>query len=131
MSLKIEEIEKMIQTCQAILESCEKPFVWEEEDTYQYDNYKKPFNLFLPNPLIENELVNLFETFSGSKYLYDQITSICTLDREWFEHGTYGLDRNITLYFKQYTLKPQYAEQVKSYFNHRLSDLESEKTKLK
>lgn len=130
MSLEIEDKEKMIETCQAILESCENPFVWEEEDTYQYDNYKKPFNLFLPHPQIENELLNLFETFSGSSYLYDQITAICTLDEEWFEHGTYGLDRNINLYFKKYTLKPQYVEQVKTYFNNRLSELQKSKSEM-
>lgn len=123
MSLEITDKEKMIETCQAILESCEKPFVWEEEDTYQYENYKKPFNLLLPHRQIENELLNLFETFSGSSLLYDQIATICTLDEQWFEHGTYGLDRNFGIFFRKYTLKPQYVEQIKSYFNNRLIEL--------
>jgi hypothetical protein len=77
---------------------------------------------------MENELLNLLETFSGSKYLYDQITATCTLDAEWFEQGTYGLDRNFNIVFKRYTLKPQYVEQVKDYFNHRLSELQKSKS---
>lgn len=126
MALENADREKMIETCQAILESCEKPFVWDEEDTYQYDNYKKPFNLFLPHPQIEKELLNLFEKFSGTTYLYDQITAICTLDKQWFEQGTYGLDRNFNIVFRKYTLKPQYVEQVKTYFHNRLRELQEE-----
>jgi hypothetical protein len=126
MSLEIKDTEKMIETCQAILESCAKPFVWEEEDTYEYGNYKKPFNLVLPHPQIERELINLLETFSGSDYLYDQIAATCTLDEQWFEQGTYGLDRNFNIYFRKYTLKPQYVEQVKTYFNNRLRELQKE-----
>ncbi len=124
MSLEVEDKEKMIKTCQVILESCEKPFVWEEEDTYQYGNYKKPFNLFMPHHQIDNELQNLFEAFSGTRYLYDQIKATCTLDEEWVELGTYGLDRDFSLYFSKFTLKPEYVEQVKAYFNNRLSELQ-------
>lgn len=126
MALENADREKMIETCQAILESCEKPFVWDEEDTYQYDNYKKPFNLFLPHPQIEKELLSMFEKFSGTSYLYDQITAICTLDKQWFEQGTYGLDRNFNIVFRKYTLKPQYVEQVKTYFHNRLRELQEE-----
>lgn len=123
MPLEIEEKEKMIKTCQTILETCDKPFVWEEEGSYRYGNYKKPFNLVLPHPQIDNELYSLFETFSGSAHLYDQIKATCTLDAEWFESGTYGLDRDFTCYFSKYSLKPEYVEQVKTYFNNRLSEL--------
>lgn len=124
MSLEIENKKKMIETCQAILDSCEKPFVWEEEDTSEISSYKKPFNLFFPHQQIENELNNLLEKFSRSKYLDDQIKITCTLDAEWFESGTYGLDRNFNIYFKRYTLKPEYVAQVKSYFNNRISELQ-------
>jgi len=127
MSLEIEDKEGMIKTCQAILESCEKPFVWEEEGTYKYGNYKKPFNVILPHPQIDNELNNLFETFSGSSYLYDQIKATCTLDEEWVESGTYGLDRDFSCYFSKFSLKPEYVEQVKTYFNNRLSELQKSK----
>lgn len=123
MSLELEDKEKMIKTCQAIVESCDKPFVWEEEGTYRYGNYKKPFNLVLPHPEIDNELNVLLEKFSGFSYLYDQIKAIFTLDEEWFESGTYGLDRDFTCYFSRYTLKPEYAEQIKSYFKNRLNEL--------
>lgn len=128
MSLEIEDNEKMIKTCQAILESCEKPFVWEEEGTYQYGNYKKPFNLVLPHQQIDNELHNLFETFSGSRYLYDQIQATCTLDEEWVESGTYGLDRDFSCCFSKFSLKPEYVEQVKTYFNNRLIELQKSKS---
>lgn len=124
MSLETEIKEKMIKTCQAILDSCEKPFVWEEEDTSEINTYKKPFNLLFPQQQIENELNSLLEKFSNSKYLYDQIDTTCTLDAEWFEVGTYGLDRNINIYFKKYTLKPEYVAQVKSYFINRISELQ-------
>ncbi len=130
MSLDIVDMEKMIETCQAILDSCEKPFVWEEEDTYQYGNYKKPFNLILPHQEIENELLNLFESFSGSSYLYDQITATCTLDEQWVEQGTYGLDRNFGIVFKKYTLKPQYVKLIKTYFNDRLCGLLKSKSEI-
>lgn len=123
MSLELEDKEKMIKTCQAIVESCDKPFVWEEEGTYRYGNYKKPFNLVLPHPEIDNELNVLLEKFSGFSYLYDQIKAIFTLDEEWFESGTYGLDRDFTCYFSKYILKPEYAEQIKSYFKNRLNEL--------
>jgi len=124
MSLETEDKEKMIRTCQVILESCEKPFVWEEEGTYQYGNYKKPFNLVLPHPQIDTELHNLFETFSHSNQLYDQIKATCTLDEEWAEYGTYGMDRDFSCYFSKFTLKPEYVEQVKTYFNKRLRELQ-------
>lgn len=124
MSLEIEDREKMIQTCQAILETCEKPFVWEDDG-----NFKKPFNLFLPHQQIDKELHHLFETFSNTSYLYDQIKATCTLDEEWFESGTYGLDRDFSRYFSKYTLKPEYVEQVKTYFNNRLSELQKSKVK--
>ena len=124
MSLETEDKEKMIKTCQIILESCEKPFVWEEEGTYQYGNYKKPFNLVLPHPQIDTELHNLFETFSHSNQLYDQIKATCTLDEEWAEYGTYGMDRDFSCYFSKFTLKPEYVEQVKTYFNKRLRELQ-------
>lgn len=123
MSLEIKDKQKMIETCQAILDSCDQPFVWEEEDSYQYYNYKKPFNLFLPHPQIEKELLELLEKFSGKSYLYDQIAETCTLEEQWFEQGTYGLDRNFNIYFRKYLLKPQYAEQIKTYFNDRLGEL--------
>lgn len=115
--------DKMIETCQAILDSCDKPFVWDEQDTYEYGDYKKPFNLLFPEKQIEKELNDLFEKFTGSKHLHDQIMQICNLDKQWSEHGTYGLDRNINIVFSQYTLKPQYVKEVRSYFNERLSDL--------
>lgn len=127
MSSEITDKEKMIKTCQSILESCEKPFVWEDEGTYQYDNFKKPFNLYFPHPQIDNELNNLLEGFSGSSYLFDQIKAICTLDEEWFETGTYGLDRDFTCYFSKYTLKPEYAKQVIAYFSNRLNELQKTK----
>ncbi len=130
MSLVIEDKETMIKTCQAILESCEKPFVWEEEDTYQYGNYKKPFNLFLPHQQIDNELQKLFETFSSSTYLYDQIKATCTLDEEWAEYGTYGMDRDFSCYFSRFTLKLEYVEQVKTYFNNRLRELQKGKSEI-
>lgn len=124
MSLEMKDKEKMIETCQDILNYCEKPFVWEEEDgSSASGNYKKPFNLFFPHPQIEKELLDLFEKFSGMNYLYDQIAAICTLE-QWFEKGTYGLDRNINIFFRRYTLKPEYVAQVKAYFNHRLSQLQ-------
>ncbi|MHB8076043.1 nitrite reductase [Desulfosporosinus fructosivorans] len=124
MPVETEDKEKMIKTCQAILDSCEKPFVWEDEDTYQYGNYKKPFNLFLPHSQIDDELHNLFEGFSSSSNLYDQIKATCILDEEWVEYGTYGLDRDFSCYFSKFTLKPEYIEQVKTYFNNRLSELQ-------
>jgi len=124
MSVKIEDNEKMIKTCEAILESCDKPFVWEEEGSYKYGDYKKPFNLLLPHQQIDKELQNLFETFSGSIYLYDQIQATCTLDQEWVESGTYGLDRDFSCYFRKFTLKPEYVEQVKAYFIKRISELQ-------
>ena len=129
MSSEIEDKQKLIKTCHAILESCDKPFVWEEEGTYQYDNYKKPFNLVLPHRQIDNELHNLFETFSGSSYLYDQIQATCTLDEEWAESGTYGLDRDFSCYFRKFTLKPEYVEQVKAYFLNRLNQLQESNSK--
>lgn len=118
LEMDTKDKEKMIETCRAILESCDKPFVWEEED------YKKPFNLLFPHPRIEDELNKLFEKFSNSKYLYDQIEATCTLDAEWFETGTYGLDRNINMYFKRYSLKPEYVAEIKTYFNKRLAELQ-------
>jgi hypothetical protein len=124
MSLEIEDKEKMLVTCQEILERCEKPFVWEDDDTYQYGNFKKPFNLVFPHPQIDQELQNILKTFSDSIYLYDQIKATCTLNEEWFETGTYGLDRDFTRYFSKYTLKPHYAEQIKIYFQKRLGELE-------
>ncbi|MGC7872862.1 nitrite reductase [Desulfosporosinus sp. SYSU MS00001] len=117
---------KMIETCQAILESCDKPFVWEEEGSYKYGNFKKPFNLFFPHPQIDAELQRLFEEFSNSSYLYDQIKSICTLEAEWSESGTYGLDRDFTCYFSKFALKPEYVEQIKAYFSQRLNELQKE-----
>lgn len=129
MSLEMEDKEKMIKTCQTILESCDKPFVWEEEGTYQYGNYKKPFNLVLPHPQIDNELHSLFESFSGSSYLYDQINATCTLVEEWAESGTYGLDRDFTCYFRKFSLKPEYVEQVKTYFIDRLNELQKNQLK--
>lgn len=123
MSQEIENKQKMIETCQAILDSCDKPFVWEEDDGAESNNYRKPFNLLFPQQQIENELNSLLEKFSNSKYLYDQIKITCTLDAEWFETGTYGLDRNINMYFKKYSLKPEYVIQVKDYFNHRINEL--------
>ncbi len=124
MSFETEDKEKMIKTCQVILESCEKPFVWEEEGTYQYGNYKKPFNLVLPHQRIDTELHDLFETFSHTNQLYDQIKATCTLDEEWAEYGTYGMDRDFSCYFSKFTLKPEYVEKVKTYFNNRLSELQ-------
>ena len=124
MSSEIEDKEKMIKTCQDILESCDKPFVWEDEGPYEKGNYKKPFNLFFPHPQIDNELNHLLETFSSSKNLYDQIKATCTLNEEWAEYGTYGLDRDFTCTFSKFTLKPDYVEQVKAYFSHRLSELQ-------
>jgi len=114
---------KMIKTCQTILELCEKPFVWEEEGTYQYGNYKKPFNLVLPHQKIDHELHNLLEKISGFSYLYDQINATCTLDEEWVESGTYGLDRDFSCVFRKYSLKPEYVEQVRTYFSDRISEL--------
>lgn len=122
MSLENEDKEKMIKTCQAILETCEKPFVWAEDPDQDY-NPGKPFNLFLPHQQIDHELHKLFEKFSNSKYLYDQINATCTLDEAWVELGTYAMDRNIGLCFSKYTLKPEYVEQVKTYFNQRLIEL--------
>lgn len=124
MSLEMEEKEKMIQTCQDILELCDKPFVWEDEEIYPYHNIKKPFNLYFPHPQIEKELNNLLQTLSGFDNLYDQVKATCTLVEEWFEYGTYGLDRDFTRYFHKYALKPDYVEQVKNYFNNRLRELE-------
>ncbi|AHF07365.1 hypothetical protein [Desulfitobacterium metallireducens] len=124
MSLELENKEKMIKTCQAILDSCEKPFVWEEADTSEIKDYRKPFNLLFPQQQIESELYTLLEKFSNSKYLYDQITATCTLDAEWFETGTYGLDRNENMYFKRYILKPEYVAQLKSYFINRINELQ-------
>lgn len=124
MPSEIEDKQKMIETCKIILETCEKPFVWEEEGPYEKGNYKKPFNLFFPHPQIDNELSNLLETFSGSNQLYDQIKATCTLDEEWFESGTYGLDRDFTCYFSRFILKPEYVAQVKIYFNNRLNELQ-------
>jgi len=66
----------------------------------------------------------LFESFSGFTYLYDQITATCTLDEQWVEQGTYGLDRNFSLFFRKYTLKPQYVAKIKTYFSNRLSELQ-------
>jgi hypothetical protein len=126
MSLVIKDKEKMVETCKAILESCDKPFVWEDEGTYEKGTYKKPFNLFFPHPQIESELHHLFEKFSGTSHLYDQIKSTCTLDEEWSEYGTYGLDRDFTCTFSRFTLKPEYAEQVKTYFKNRLHELQQE-----
>lgn len=122
MSCEIEDKEKIIKSCQALLESCDKPFVWEEDNTYEY---LKPFNLFQQHPQIDTELKNLLEKLSGFKNPYDQIKAICTLDEEWFEYGTYGLDRDFTRYFSKFTLKPEYVEQVKSYFNNRLNELKN------
>jgi hypothetical protein len=122
MSCEIEDKEKIIKSCQALLESCDKPFVWEEDNTYEY---LKPFNLFQQHPQIDTELKNLLEKLSGFKNPYDQIKAICTLDKEWFEYGTYGLDRDFTRYFSKFTLKPEYVEQVKSYFNNRLNELKN------
>lgn len=118
--------EKMLKTCQAIIDSCTNPFVWEEEGTYKYGNYKKPFNLVLPHPQIDRELSQLLEKFSGSPHLYDQIKATCTLDEEWSESGTYGLDRDFTCYFSKFTLKPEYAGQIKTYFLQRLSQLQKD-----
>ncbi len=129
MPLEIDDQAKMIKTCQAILDSCEKPFVWEDEGAYQYGNYKKPFNLVLPHPQIDHELHTLLETFSGSSYLYDQIKATCTLNEEWVESGTYGLDRDFCCYFSRFTLKPEYVELVKTYFNNRLCELQMGKVK--
>ena len=123
MSIELKDKEKMIQTCQAILNTCEKSFVW-EDDTYEHDISKKPFSLFFPHPQIETELYDLFENFSGTHFLFDQIKIVCTLDEEWFEYGTYGLDRDFTRYLSRYTLKPEYAEQVKAYFSKRLEELQ-------
>lgn len=130
MAFEIEDKEKMIQTCQDILESCEKPFVWEDEDTYEYGNYKKPFNLILPHGQIDNELHNLFERFSSSSFLYDQIKATCILNEEWVESGTYGMDRDFNCYFSKFTLKPEYIEQVKTYFSNRLSELQRSKSEI-
>lgn len=125
MSLEMKDKAKMIETCHAILESCAKPFVWAEEETEQNDNYKRPFNIYFPHPLIEKELLALFEKFSGTTLLYDQINATC-LNEEWFETGTYGLDRNINIYFSRYTLKPEYVSEVRTYFQNRLRELTEE-----
>lgn len=117
--------QKMIETCQGILNGCDKPFVWEEEDTYKYHDIKRLFNLFMPHPEIEKELLALFEKMSGQSNLYDQVNALCTLDKQWFETGTYGLDRNINMFFRQYSLQAPYVEQVKAYFQQRLQELES------
>jgi len=127
MSLEIEDNEKMIKTCRAILESCEKTFVWAEDPDQDPDQDltpNKPFNIYLPHPQIDKELHDLFEIFSNATYLYDQMNATCTLDEEWVELGTYAMDRNIGLCFSRFTLKPQYVEQVKTYFNHRLNELQ-------
>ncbi|AFM39736.1 hypothetical protein Desaci_0675 [Desulfosporosinus acidiphilus SJ4] len=123
MSSEIKDNDKMIQTCRDILESCDKPFVWEEEGSYRYGNFKKFFNLFFPHPQIEHELQALLEKFSNSPYLYDQVKATCSLDAEWAESGTYGLDRDFTCYFSKFSLKPEYASHIKTYFTHRLSEL--------
>lgn len=125
MPLEQKDKEKMIETCKAILDSCDKPFVWAEEESEEHDNYKKPFNIYFPHPQIEKELLDLFTKFSGTDLLYDQVSEICTHE-EWFETGTYGLDRNINIYFSRYTLKPAYVEQVKAYFTQRLRELENQ-----
>lgn len=130
MSLEINDIKKMIETCNAILASCDKPFVWEDEGVYEKGNYKKPFNLFFPHPQIDNELNNMLETFANSKNLYDQINATCTLDEEWAESGTYGLDRDFTCTFSKFTLKPTYVEQVKAYFMNRLSGLQKSQSEM-
>ncbi|MBC2729037.1 MAG: nitrite reductase [Desulfosporosinus sp.] len=123
MCIESDDKAEMIKTCHAILELCDKPFVWEEEGTYQYGNYKKPFNLVLPHQKIDDELHSLLEKITGSGYLYDQINMTCTLDEEWVESGTYGLDRDFSCVFQKYSLKPEYVEEVKTYFNQRLSEL--------
>jgi len=84
----------------------------------------------LPHSQIDKELHNLFEEFSGSSYLYGQIRIICTLDEEWVEYGTYGLDRDFNCYFRKFTLKPNYVDQVKTYFDHRLSELQKSNPEL-
>lgn len=124
MSLEIEATEKMIRTCQIILESCDKPFVWEEEGNYQYEGYKKPFNLVLPHQQIDDELHHLLETLTGSGYLYDQIQATCTLDEEWSESGTYGFDRDFCCYFRRFTMKPNYVVPIKAYFADRIIELQ-------
>jgi len=129
MSLEIEDKEKMIKTCRAILESCEKPFIWAEDPDQEYSP-NMPFNLSFPHRQIDNELNNLFETFSNSRYLYDQMNATCTLDEEWVELGTYAMDRNIGLCFSKFTLKPEYVERVKTYFNNRLIELQKSSSKI-
>lgn len=125
MSISSAEKEKMIKTCQEILELCDKPFVWEDDGIYESAEAKKPFNLFLPNEQIVQELSSLFETFSGTPYIYDQVKTVCNLEAEWYEYGTYGLDRDFTRVLSRYSLKPEYIEQVKDYFNNRLKELEN------
>ena len=123
MAVRTDDQEKMIKTCRAILETCDQPFVWEDDDQSEIGNAKKPFGLFLPHPAIDQELQALLAELSGRSLMYDQIVAICELNEEWFETGTYGLDRDFTRYFRKYTLKPEYVEPVKSYFNNRLREL--------
>lgn len=120
MSVNLQDREKMAKACEAILDSCDKPFVWEEDNTYEY---LKPFNLFQLHPQIEKELHNLLEKLTGVESLYDQVKAACVLNEEWFEYGTYGLDRDFTRYFSKFTLKPEYVQQIKTYFTNRLGEL--------
>lgn len=125
MSLSMDEKEKMIQTCQEILDRYEQPFVWEDDGIYESDQAKVPFNLFLPQEQIAQELGNLFESFSGTPYIYDQVKAICNLEAEWYEYGTYGLDRDFTRVLTRYSLKPEYVPKVKAYFSQRLQELKA------
>ena len=126
MSLSASEKEKMIKTCQEILDRCEQPFVWEDDGIYESEQAKTPFNLFLPQEQIAQELKDLFESFSGTPYIYDQVKVICNLEAEWYEYGTYGLDRDFTRVLSRYSLKSEYIPQVKAYFSQRLKDLEAD-----
>ncbi|MGI1660020.1 MAG: nitrite reductase [Desulfitobacterium sp.] len=125
MSLSTVEKEKMIKTCQEILELCDQPFVWEDDGIYESEQAKQPFNLFLPHEQIAQELSTLFESFSGTPYIYDQVKAVCNLEAEWYEYGTYGLDRDFTRVLSRYSLKPEYVEPIKTYFSKRLRELET------
>ncbi|KTE90669.1 nitrite reductase [Desulfitobacterium hafniense] len=130
MSLSINEREKMIKTCEEIIARCDKPFVWEDDGIYESERAKSPFNLFLPQEQIVQELSALFETFCGAPYIYDQIKAVCHLEAEWYEYGTYGLDRDFTRVLSRYSLKPEYVEQVKAHFTKRLKELLQEQSAL-
>ena len=125
MSFPTVEKEKMIKTCQEILDRCDQSFVWEDDGIYELEQPKRPFNLFLPQEQIAQELTDLFESFCGTPYIYDQMKAVCHLEAEWYEYGTYGLDRDFTRVMTRYSLKPEYVEPIKAYFSSRLSELQA------